>query len=175
MLKLTEVQVSSVIYTSSYIYRLCEKDDSYVTTEILILLSVIYRVSLEHLLSDKYSKEDLTNDKYLRYLKGHGQESIIETLRNNLCLYLSEKRNKANSTTIDNVLKKAKNSFGEKISNYRRTNNLSLDEASEIFGVQKMIYQAFESGNLLPSVSQLRTIENKFNISISDLIGIRQK
>ena len=87
MLGLTEVQVSSIIYTSSYIYRLCEKDDSYVTTEMLILLSVIYRISFDWLLSGKDSEEEIANNKYLKWLKNQEQEIIVKELKNNLCLF----------------------------------------------------------------------------------------
>lgn len=175
MLGLTEVQVSSIIYTSSYIYRLCEKDDSYVTTEMLILLSVIYRISFDWLLSGKYSEEEIANNKYLKWLKNQEQEIIVKELKNNLCLFFFEKRSKANSTTIDCILRMAKKMFGSVLKDYRKSNNMSTKETSNLLCIQETIYEAFESEKLLPSVSQLITIENELNISIGDLKDVRQK
>ena len=64
-LGVTELQVSSTINVNSYKYKRSEGNDDYISTEMLILLSIIYKLPFEKIWSVDYSTKDILESDYL--------------------------------------------------------------------------------------------------------------
>ena len=170
LLGITETQVSNTIFMNSYKYKRSESDVAYLSTENLILLSVIYKVPFEKFLFTEYSVEDITNDEYLISLKGLGKEQIEVVLKDNLCSYFSKKRKKANSTTIDLIIKNERKAFRDNLKRIREHRGWEASQMADLLGIDMAEYLSLESRSNLPNTIQLIDFVKKLNISLSDLI-----
>ena len=172
-LGISETQVSSLIYTNNYKYKRSENDVNYISSDMLLLLSVIYRVPLEKLLLDNYTKEDILKNGYLESLKILSKEQIEESLKDNVCSYFVKKRKKANYTTINMILKNEKRFFATKLKEIRLSKQLNTIDISKILEMEISEYIVFESGRILPEPLQLIRLINVLNVPIADLISFR--
>lgn len=170
LLGISETQVSNTIYVNSYKYKRSEGDVAYLTTEMLILLSVIYRVPFEKFLLDEYSVEDIISDDYLNSLKGLGKDQIELILKDNLCSYFPKKRKKANSTTIDLICKNERTGFRNNLKSIRGNHNFEASQMAEILEIDTEEYTGLEMRSVLPNPTQLKNFLIKLNIKVSDLI-----
>lgn len=170
LLGISETQVSNTIYVNSYKYKRSEGDIAYLTTEMLILLSIIYRVPFEKFLLDEYTVEDIISDDYLNSLKGLGKDQIEIILKDNLCLYFSKKRKKANSTTIDLINKNERIGFRKNLKFIRESKNLEVIQMAEILEMDASVYENLETKSVLPSPDKLKILLEKLNIELSELI-----
>lgn len=169
MLGLSETQVSNIIYVSSYKYKHCEKDDAYISTEMLILLSVIYKTDLYKFLSEEYSANDLTNEEYLKNLKKSDSEQIEAVLKSNLCSDLKKERKNANSTTIDMLLKSKKKIIQNNLKRIRESRGQEISQMAELIGTDLRNYISMESRSKIPTPKQLIEFSQKLNIPLSEL------
>ena len=172
LLGISETQVSNTIYVNSYKYKRSEGDVAYLTTEMLILLSIIYKVPFEKFLSDEYSVDEIISDGYLNSLKGLGSEQIEIILKDNLCSYFAKKRKKANSTTIDLICKNERNGFRSNLKHIREANNYEAAQMAEILGLDISEYIKLETKSVLPPPDLLKCFLKKLNVKASDLIMI---
>lgn len=171
-LGVTELQVSSTINVNSYKYKRSEGNDDYISTEMLILLSIIYKLPFEQLWLVDYSVEDILKSDYLYSLRKLEPEQIVEHFKDNLCSYFPKKRRKANYGTIKLILKKEMKLLGANIKEIRENQKIQMTEAASFLGVDESIYKSFESGSVFPSPLQILCLTDKFNISITKLINI---
>ncbi len=172
LLGITETQVSSTINVNSYKYKKSEGDAAYLSTEILILLSIIYKVPFGDFLLDEISKDDILKSEYLNCLKGLGKEQIEVVLKDNLCSYFAKKRRKANTTTIDLILRSERKLFGVKLKDIREQKQMDIPTVSKLLEIQDDEYKYFESGSSLPNLSVLIRIIKRLDVSINDLISL---
>lgn len=170
LLGISETQVSNTIYVNSYKYKRSEGDIAYLTTEMLILLSIIYKVPFEKFLSDEYSVEDIISDDYLNSLKGLGKDQIEIILKDNLCSYFPKKRKKANSTTIDLILKNERKNFRDNLKSMRESNKFEASQMAELLEIELTEYINLESRSVLPNPIQFKEFSKKLNVKSSDLI-----
>lgn len=170
LLGISETQVSNIIYVNSYKYKRSEGDVAYLTTEMLILLSIIYRVPFEKFLLDEYTVDDIISDKYLNSLKGLGKDQIEIILKDNLCLYFPKKRKKANSTTIDLIKKNERTGFHNSLKFIRENLNYEVSQMAKILEIETEEYIGLETRSILPNPTQLKEFLIKLNIKVSDLI-----
>lgn len=170
LLGITEAQVSNMIFMNSYKYKRSESDVAYLSTENLILLSVIYKVPFEKFLFAKYSIEDLVNNEYLNSIKDLEKEQIEVILKNNLCSYFTPKRTKANSTTIDLIIKNEREKFRDNLKSIRERRRWNIYQMADLLGVDTMEYLSLENSSTMPKPVQLMELVEKLNISLSDLI-----
>lgn len=173
LLGITELQVSSTICVNSYKYKRSEGDINYLSSEMLILLSIIYKVSLEKLLFEEYSSEDIIKDKYLISLKGLGKEQIEVVLKDNLCSYFLKKRKKANFATINMILQNERKMFAINLKDIKEKKHIEGINISNMMGIPNSIYRTFESGATLPNPVQLISLINYLDVSIDDLIKLK--
>lgn len=171
-LSLTEIQISNIIYMNSYKYKRSENNAAYISTEKLLLLSIIYKTPLDELLLDKYSIEDILKNNYLNYLKEFDAEHIEMMLKDNLCSYFTPKREKCNYTTIDLILRSKLKSFGINLKNIRQDKQIEIFTIVNISGLQVSEYKSFESGLSFPNLKQLVCLSEVFEITINDLMSI---
>lgn len=172
LLGLTEIQVSNIIYMNSYKYKKSENNSAYISTEKLLLLSMIYKIPLDKLLLDKYSIEEVLQNDYLKYLKEFDKEHIEMMLKDNLCSCFIPKREKFNYTTIDLILRNKLKSFGIKLKSLRQDKQIEIFTVVNISGLQVSEYKSFESGFSFPNLKQLVCLSEVFEITINDLMGI---
>lgn len=170
LLGISEAQVSNIIFVNSYKYKRSEGDIAYLTTEMLILLSIIYRVPFEKFLLDEYTIEDIINSDYLISLKGLGKDQIEIILKDNLCLYFPKKRKKANSTTIDLINKNERTGFRNNLKSIRENHNFEASQMAEILEIETEEYVGLETRSVLPNPTQLKVFLGKLDIKVSDLI-----
>lgn len=170
LLGISETQVSNTIHVNSYKYKRSEGDVAYLTTEMLILLSIIYRVPFEKFLLGEYTIDDIISDEYLNSLKGLGKDQIEIILKDNLCLYFPKKRKKANSTTLDLIIKNERLGFRNNLKNIRENQNYEVSQMAEILGIEKEEYIGLETRSALPNPTRLKAFLKKLNIEVSDLI-----
>ncbi len=170
LLGISEAQVSNTIYVNSYKYKRSEGDVAYLTTEMLILLSIIYRVPFEKFLLDVYTIDDIICDEYLNSLKGLGKDQIEIILKDNLCLYFPKKRKKANSTTIDLIKKNERTGFHNNLKFIRENLNYEVSQMAKILEIETEEYVGLETRSVLPNPTQLKFFLGKLDIKVSDLI-----
>lgn len=170
LLGISEAQVSNIIFVNCCKYKRSEGDIAYLTTEILILLSIIYRVPFEKFLMDEYTVEDIISDEYLNSLKGLEDDKIEIILKDNLCLYFPKKRKKANSTTIDLINKNERTGFRNNLKSIRENHNYEASQMAEILEIEIEEYIGLETRSVLPNPTQLKNFLIKLNIKVSDLI-----
>lgn len=170
LLGITETQVSNIIFMNSYKYKRSEKDIAYLSTENLVLLSLIYKVPLEKILFTEYSVEDIVNDEYLNSLKGLEKEQIEVVLKDNLSSYFVSKRNKTNSTTVDLIIKNERKIFRENLKRLRESRELDVPQMAELLGIDTVEYSRLENSSSLPKPYQLMEFIKKLEIQLTDLI-----
>lgn len=170
LLGISETMVSNIIYVNSYTYKRSEGDVAYLTTEMLILLSIVYGVPFEKFLLDEFNVEDIIGDEYLNSLKELGKDQIEIILKDNLCLYFPKKRKKSNSTTIDLINQNERRGFRNNLKSIREGYNFDVSQMAEILEIDTEQYVALEMRSVLPNPTQLKVFLKKLNIKVSDLI-----
>lgn len=171
-LGVTELQVSSTINVNSYKYKRSEGNDDYISTEMLILLSIIYKLPFEKIWSVDYSTEDILESDYLNSLSKLEPEQVVECFKDNLCSHFVKKRKKANYGTIKLILKKEMKSLGTNIKEIREDKKLQITDVASMLKINESTYKSFETGSVLPSPMQILCLTDKFNVSIVKLINI---
>lgn len=172
LLGITEIQVSNMICVNSYKYKRCERDVNYISSEMLILLSIIYKVPFEMFLLEKYTVEDILESEYLNSLKGLDRKQIESALKDNLCRYFLKKRKKANYTTINMILQNERKKFAANLKDIRGLKQLAIINISSAMELSDALYKTFESASVLPDPSQLICLINYLNIAINSLISL---
>jgi len=62
-------------------------------------------------------------------------------------------------------------SFGERLNQLRKTNNLKAEELAIIAGVKRRIIFMYEKGDTKPSFDVLISLADYFNVSLDYLVG----
>jgi transcriptional regulator with XRE-family HTH domain len=62
-------------------------------------------------------------------------------------------------------------SFGERLNQLRKTNNLKAEELAIIAGVKRRIIFMYEKGDTKPSFDVLIALADYFNVSLDYLVG----
>ncbi len=170
-LGISETQVSSTIIENSYKYKRCESDTDYLTTEILILLSIIYKIPFEMFVLNEHSVDKLLKIDYINKLRAFEPEQIEVLLKDNLCSYFSEKRKRANTTTKDLILRNERKLFKETLQNIKENLNADSYEPEELGILFSSINGYLKIRTSFPSISQLIELSKMLNIPIRNLIS----
>lgn len=171
LIGLSEVQVSNIIYMNSYKYSRSEINDAYLPMEKLILLSIAYKISLDELILEKYSTEDILRKSYLNNLKVFDVEHIEAILKDNLCSCFIPKRKKLNYTTIDLILRNKHKLFGARLKDIRQEKQFELHTIANMSDLSISEYRNFESGFSFPNPVKLVRLSEVLEVSINDLIN----
>ena len=65
--------------------------------------------------------------------------------------------------------------LGEKLAQYRQMNNISIEELALSLDVSEEVVIMWEKEELTPTLEQLITIANKYNVSLDDIVGRKVK
>lgn len=169
LLGLSEIQVSSIIYMNSYKYKRCEINESYLSLEKLLLLSIAYKIPLDKLILNKYSTETILRDDYLDRLKCFDKNQIEAILKDNLCSCFIPKRKKFNYTTIDLILRNKQKLFGARLKDIRQKKQFELHTIANMSDLSVSEYRNFESGFSFPNPVKLVRLSEVLEVSINDL------
>ncbi len=63
------------------------------------------------------------------------------------------------------------NIFGERLRSLRKSRSLTAEEVSRVIGVQRRAYVNYESKARQPTIEQLITLADFFNVSLDYLVG----
>lgn len=170
-LGISETQVSSTIIENSYKYKRCESDTDYLTTEILILLSIIYKIPFEMFVLNEVSVDEILKNDYINRLRVFEPEQIEVLLKDNLCSYFSEKRKRANTTTKDLILRNERKLFKESLQSIKENLNADLYNVEEFNVLFSSINNYLKIRTSFPSISQLIELSKMMNIPIKNLIS----
>lgn len=170
-LGISETQVSSTIIENSYKYKRCESDTDYLTTEILILLSIIYKIPFEMFVLNEVSVDEILKIDYINRLRVFEPEQIEVLLKDNLCSYFSEKRKRANTTTKDLILRNERKLFKESLQSIKENLNADLYNVEEFNVLFSSINNYLKIRTSFPSISQLIELSKTMNIPIKNLIS----
>lgn len=170
-LGISETQVSSTIIENSYKYKRCESDTDYLTTEILILLSIIYKIPFEMFVLNEVSVDEILKNDYINRLRVFEPEQIEVLLKDNLCSYFSEKRKRANTTTKDLILRNERKLFKESLQSIKENLNADLYNIEEFNVLFCSINNYLKIRTSFPSISQLIELSKMMNIPIKNLIS----
>ena len=67
-----------------------------------------------------------------------------------------------------------KTQFIKNLKNYRKQNNLTQDDLAEMLGYSQKNIAKWEQGFTLPPVDVLIDLAKKMNVSLDDLLGIKE-
>ena len=62
-------------------------------------------------------------------------------------------------------------SFGDRLKELRKENNISQVEIAKILNMSKMAISHWEKGNSEPSIEQLKVLARYFDVTIDYLVG----
>lgn len=172
LLGLTETQISSLLFISSYRYRRCEKNVDYITVDILFLLSIIYNIPLDYLLLSEYTISDIENCSNFIEIVILDGEKKIHLLERNLCYSLNENKRKATYKAIKSFSDKIIKRIAENLKQAREERRLGIGEISELLSIDESTYMSYESGNVIITIGQLQNIADRLNLSVKDLLNM---
>ena len=166
---LTETQVSNLLNISSYKYRRCEAGEINFASETIILLSLVFQVSLDFLLRDKYSVEDVLNNSNIKSLSLKKPKDIIDEFEKNICTECPYGCIKTSYRVIKRVIQNKQEFFSKNLKKIRCDKLLEIEDISDDLGISKELYQNIETAQCLPDVTLIIKLANYFTISIDSL------
>lgn len=170
----SEAQISSLLNISCYKYKGMESGVIEITSEVLLLFSVILDIPVDYLICSKYSAKDVCDLPTLKKYKKIDELNKITLAEKNVCLCSPIKSEKASYRIIRSALNFIKTSFGQNLYILRTSKKVEVAEISNFLQVSPNDYILYEKGEILPSPSVLENISLYFNLSIDSLIkGLR--
>lgn len=166
---LTETEISNLLNISSYKYRRYESGEINITSETVVLLSIIFQVPLDFFLYDKYSIEDVINKSFVKRLDIREHEDIITNLEQNLCRACPYECTKISYRVIKRVIQKKQNIFSENIKNIRCEKLLEIEDVSKALRIPKELYLNIEKSQCFPDISLLVELANYLSVPIDSL------
>ena len=170
---LSEVQISSLLNISSYKYKRYESGSLLIDVDILILLSIMYDISIDLLVFDKFSVDIIFEDEAIKGLVQLTQEEKIRFLESNMCRYCAFDCNTVNYRVVKNILAGFINNFSKNLQKLRRSQMLEVSELALAIQVNVEYYTSLESGRVWPSAFDLLQLSVFFSKSANELIGIK--
>lgn len=168
----TEKQISSLLNISCYKYRRYEKGNFDISTEILLLLSIMYHIPIDYLFFSRYSvkaiKEHLDQSSFFNC----PQNNRFHILERNLYEHSDISSSKINIKVIQNILNTHKAFLGTNLYNIRLNRRVELNELCNSLGISAKEYLMIENSSMFPSVSQLQIVSEVLEIEIYKLFSI---
>lgn len=170
---LSEVQISTLLNISSYKYKRYEKGSLLVSVDVLILLSIMYDISVDLLIFDKYIAETICKEESINNLLNFSQKERILILESNMCRHCTFDCSTVNYRVVKNILAGFINTFSKNLQKLRRSHMLEVSELALAIQVNVEYYASLESGKVWPSAFDLLKLSVFFSKSANELIGIK--
>lgn len=174
-LGISEAQISSLLNISSYKYRRYENGSLIITSEVMILLSIMYDISIDLLIFDKFSVEAIFKEASINKILQFSEEQRVSVLESNMCKYCSQKYNVINYRVVKNILSKFLNKFAINLQQLRCSRLMEISEISSLLQSSVEYYVNLESGKIWPSVYDLVELSLVFTKSVNEILGIKNE
>lgn len=174
-LGLSEAQISSLLNISSYKYRRYENGSLILTVEVLVLLSIIYDVSVDLLVFDKFSIDMILETSAIKKLMEEAEQDRFKMLKNNMCKYCVFDCDTINYRVVKNLLVHFLSVFSEKLYSFRCAERFEVLEVSLLLHINVEHYVDLENGKKWPTVYELIGIASIFSVSINELFEIKRE
>ncbi|MBQ6265334.1 MAG: helix-turn-helix transcriptional regulator [Clostridia bacterium] len=170
-LGLTYTQVSSLINISSYKYKRYENGTIELSSDILILLSLMYGVSLDHLIFSKFTVNEILSSPSINCLKKLDLSKRLNSIENNIIAYCSFDCSNINYRVIRNILLEYTNSFCENLYDLRTCRAVEINAIASYLNISKEDYLLYEQSSTLPKPLIIADIASFFRISIDQFFN----
>lgn len=167
---LSETQISSMLYMSSYKYRRFESGSLLLTVDILSILAIIYDVPLDYLVFDKFGVDFVLDEDGKKRILCLPEEEKIKVLISNVCEYCTFDCTSINYRVIKNILAQILNNFSKKLQTLRNSNFIEVSQISDMLCINVERYLGLENGDVWPTIYELVKIGSIFSLSINDLL-----
>lgn len=172
-LGLSETQISSLLNISSYKYRRYENGNLVLPVEILVLLSIMYDISIDLLVFDKFSIDTVLKEASIKEMLTFSEAERFSILKLNLCKYCTIKCSSVNYRVVKNILADLLNKFSKNLYNLRCIKSFEATEMSSLLHVDIEYYKDLENGDMWPTVFELVEIVSAYSKSIDDMFEIK--
>lgn len=174
-LGLSESQISSLLNISSYKYRRFEDGTLTLTVEVLVLLSIMYDISVDLLVFDKFSLDMILKEASIKKILKLSEKERIEILESNMCKYCTFKCSSVNYRVVKNILARLLDKFSKNLYNLRSVKSFEVTEISSLLNVDIEYYQGLENGDMWPTIFELIEIVYAYSESINDMFEINNE
>lgn len=174
-LDLSEAQVSSLLNISSYKYRRYEDGSLMPSVEILVLLSIMYDVSIDFLVYDKFSVNVICKEESIIKLLSVSKKERIVILESNMCKHCTFNCVSINYRVVKNIIMRFLNNFSKNLHELRCLNLFEISEVSSLLNIEVEQYIRLENGKAWPTVYELIEIGSVFSKSINDVLEIKNE
>lgn len=170
-LGLTCTQVSSLINISSYKYKRYENGTIELSSDILILLSLMYDVSLDYLIFSKYTVDDILSLPSINSLNSLDLSTRLNSIENNLFAYCSFDCSNINYRVIKNILINYTNIFSKNIYVLRTSRSVEISAIAAYLNISQEDYLLYEQNSILPKPLIIADIACFFKITIDQVFN----
>lgn len=172
-LGLSEAQISSLLNISSYKYRRYENGTLTLSVEILVLLSIMYDISVDLLVFDRFSLDTIFKEASIKEILKLSEKERIDILEYNICKFCTFKCSSVNYRVVKNILAHLLDKFSKNLYNLRRVKSFEVIEISSLLNVDIEYYQGLENGDMWPTVFELIEIVYAYSKSINEMFEIK--
>lgn len=166
---LSESQISSLLNISSYKYKRFENGTLEIPIIIIVLLAIMYDLSIDELVFDRYSLSDILDSKSTEHFLRCSSEENFLRLEKNICEYCSAENCVLNYRTIKNVQNALNEKFSKNLFNIRTIKKLEILEISRLLNVSVEYYTNIEQGKFWPKIHEVIKLSQILLISIDEM------
>lgn len=172
---LSEAQISSLLNISSYKYRRYEEGSLTVPVEVLVLLSIMYDISIDLLVFDKFSLDTILKDASITEMLKFSEKERIAMLESNMCTCCTFSCISVNYRVVKNIISQILNKFSKNLHNLRCSKSFEISEISSLLHVDVDYYIDLESGDTWPTVYELIELVSIFSKSINEILETKNE
>ena len=168
-LKLTETQISSLLNISSYKYRRFENGELPIPVEIILLLSIMYKIPFDYIIYDKYNVSDLIKALIKNNSSLKGTMTPIKILENNIIEHTYSTGMVINQKMLKGILVFYITNFSNNLFSLRNSKELEMQNVADKLNIDLEYYSTLERGSNWPNLFVLLEIASFYNIQPLDL------
>ena len=166
---LSEKSISSLLLISSYKYNRIENGFLPLTTEYLLLFSIMFDLPIDFLIFENVNFETIIESSLLSSFIGLSEEQKIEKLKLNLCTSCAIKFGKMNYSIKRTILENKLKSFSNNLCFLIRLYDFDDNIITNVFNMDIEHLINLEKGKFFPKIKELIEISFFFNISIDEM------
>lgn len=174
-LGLSEAQVSSLLNISSYKYRRYEDGSLTISVEVLVLLSIMYDISIDLLVFDKFNSDTIFKESTITEVLKLSVKERVAILESNMGKYCTFNCVSINYRVVKNIVSQFLNKFSKNLHNLRCSQSFEISEVSSLLHVDVERYLGLESGSVWPTVYELIETASAFSKSINEILEIKNE
>lgn len=174
-LGLSESQISSLLNISSYKYRRYEDGSLTISVEVLVLLSIMYDISIDLLVFEKFNMNMIFKEQSIIKLLNFSKKERIAILESNMCKYCTFNCISINYRVVKNIIAQFMSKFSKRLYILRCSKAFEISEISALLHIDVEHYLDLESGEVWPTVYELIEIVSIYSKPINDIFEIKNE